>query len=233
MLLAGRAVWWERRRALIVADTHLGKAAAFRAAGVPVPEVVEADLQALGGLIDAMSAEQLVVVGDLIHCATGRTDAVIESVGAWRGERPGLAITLIRGNHDERAGDPPRAWGFEVFNGPHALDGSDGVCFVHDPDRQVCPEGRATIGGHLHPSIVLSDGTSSLRAPCFWLRPRSAVLPAFGRFTGTLTIRPRAGDRVFVVGDDEVVEARTLARDDGRSADAAPARSSRRRAGAG
>jgi hypothetical protein len=31
------------------------------------------------------------------------------------------------------------------------------------------------------------------------------VLPAFGAFTGSAVVRPRAGDQVFVVADDEVM----------------------------
>ena len=36
-LLPERAIYWERERALVVADLHWGKAATFRAAGVPLP----------------------------------------------------------------------------------------------------------------------------------------------------------------------------------------------------
>ena len=36
-LLPERALHWIRERTLFVADVHLGKAAAFRAGGVPVP----------------------------------------------------------------------------------------------------------------------------------------------------------------------------------------------------
>jgi len=32
------------------------------------------------------------------------------------------------------------------------------------------------------------------------------VLPAFGEFTGTYTVQPTSGDRVFVVADDRVIE---------------------------
>ena len=36
-LHADRALYWPRRRMLIVADVHLGKAAAFRSHGIPIP----------------------------------------------------------------------------------------------------------------------------------------------------------------------------------------------------
>lgn len=208
VLLPQRAVWWARRRTLIVADLHLGKAAAFRAAGVPVPEVVHADLARLGEAIDGTGAERLVIVGDLIHAPTGRTRAVMDAVTAWRSDaaRRGLRVELVLGNHDLGAGDPPAAWGMGVHRPPMAAAEDGAIAFVHDPDTEACDD-RACIGGHLHPSVVLGDGATSLRAPCFWVRERTMVLPPFGRFTGTRNIRPRAGDRVFVVGEGEVVEA--------------------------
>ncbi|TXD50975.1 DEAD/DEAH box helicase, partial [Ralstonia sp. TCR112] len=36
-LLPERALWWPVQRMLMVADAHFGKAATFRARGVPVP----------------------------------------------------------------------------------------------------------------------------------------------------------------------------------------------------
>jgi uncharacterized protein len=38
VLLPGRAAWMPATRTLLVADLHLGKAATFRHAGIPVPE---------------------------------------------------------------------------------------------------------------------------------------------------------------------------------------------------
>src|SRR5581483_12363457 len=37
LLLPERALLWERTGTLVVADAHLGKAAAFRAAAIPLP----------------------------------------------------------------------------------------------------------------------------------------------------------------------------------------------------
>ncbi|NBP80976.1 hypothetical protein EBU58_09735, partial [bacterium] len=37
-LLPGRGAWLPTSRTLLVADLHLGKAASFRHAGLPVPE---------------------------------------------------------------------------------------------------------------------------------------------------------------------------------------------------
>lgn len=210
-LLPQRAIYWPRRRTLVIADTHFGKAATFRAAGLPVPEVIAADLELLSALVSHHACTRLIFAGDLLHAAAGRTAAVFDALGEWRARHSELDIALVRGNHDARAGDPPESLGFRVLDEPAADAEDDGcICFVHHPEV-AGPVGRCTIGGHLHPAAVLSDGVAaSLRAPCFWFRQTSAVLPAFGRFTGCSTIAATAGDRVFVIGDGEVIEARTV-----------------------
>lgn len=208
LLTSDRAMVLPRTRSLLVADLHLGKAAAFRASGVPVPEVIAADLAVLGAAIDASAATHLYVVGDLIHALHGRTAAVLEGFASWRATRPRLEITLVRGNHDARAGDPPRDWGIRVVDAPFQPWAEVAVELVHDPDRE--PSGRVpSVGGHLHPAVRMRGGVTSLRAPCFWARGGGAgsmVMPAFGRFTGAMAVRPREGDRVFAIGPGEVVE---------------------------
>ena len=63
------------------------------------------------------------------------------------------------------------------------------------------------LAGHLHPSVDLAGPARQRgRFPCFWLGARGAVLPAFGDFTGSSAIAPVAGDRVFVIAGDQIVE---------------------------
>src|SRR5512140_483642 len=72
-LLAQRALFWPRERALFVADVHLGKAASFRAGGVPVPRGSTAsDLERLSVLVARTGAQRLAVLGDFLHAAAGR-----------------------------------------------------------------------------------------------------------------------------------------------------------------
>jgi hypothetical protein len=52
----------------------------------------------------------------------------------------------------------------------------------------------------------LSAGNDGLSSPCFHFTPQLAVLPAFGTFTGSHSIRPAREDRVFVIGPDEVID---------------------------
>lgn len=210
-LLPDRAVAWPARRTLLVADLHLGKSSSFGAAGIPVPDTTPRTLGRLGELLRATGAERLVVLGDLMHARSGRTEETLRAFATWRRSHAGLSILLIRGNHDVSAGDPPSEWMIDSVEAPKR---EDPFALCHTP--QECDPAAASrrsdpplygLCGHLHPVHVLHDGgVSSVRASCLWMTPTHAVLPAFGDFTGGQRIRPRHGDRVFLYGESEVVE---------------------------
>jgi len=200
-LLPDRAVWWPARCTLLLADLHLGKASAFRSAGVPVPErTTRADLARLDALLEQFAPERMVILGDLIHAPTGRTAVVLEQVAAWRDGHRSLDILLIRGNHDRRSGDPPTSWRMTCSPGAHE-DGP--FVYRHEPEPH---ERGYVLAGHLHPAAALTGAGPPMKAPCFWFGSGVGVLPAFGSFTGTKVVRPKRGDRVFVVGCGEVVD---------------------------
>jgi DNA ligase-associated metallophosphoesterase len=199
MLLPQRAAFLPGRRLLLVADAHLGKAGSFRRLGVPVPEATTgATLARLSQAIGATGAAGVVFLGDLLHSRHGRSAATLQAVGRWRHERhPALEMTLVRGNHDAGAGDPPADWAMRCVDGPWRLDG---LAFAHHPEAQP---GHYVLAGHLHPvARVVGRGAEALRLPCFHFGPAVGVLPAFGEFTGGQVTPRAAGDRVFVVAGD-------------------------------
>ncbi len=212
-LLPSRCAFLPHSRALLVADIHLGKPAAFGAHGIPVPvATAAADLARLGAAIDSVSPQRLYILGDLLHAKTGRDAATFDAVRAWRCERGSLPITLVRGNHDDKAGDPPREWGIDCVDEPFAL-GSISLCH-YPPERPdaACAglrdiAGVFTIAGHVHPVIGM-EGPARMneRVPCFVAGAWGLVLPAFGSFTGGKRVKPAAGERYFAVGDGCVIE---------------------------
>src|SRR5688572_30053218 len=110
-LLPERALWWERQRTLFIADPHFGKASAFRAAGIAVPELShDADLVRLDDVLSATAAARLVILGDFFHAKAGRTDATLTALAAWRNRHMKLEVILVPGNHDRHAGAPPDEW---------------------------------------------------------------------------------------------------------------------------
>ena len=199
-LLAQRAAFLPAYKTLLVADAHIGKAQSFRRLGVPVPGGTTAEtLQRLGAAVAATGARQVVFLGDLLHSARGRNASTWAAVAQWREQHRHLALTLVRGNHDNRAGDPPPEWGVDCIDGPLLLGP---LALAHHPQPRP---GHYVLAGHIHPAAVLGGRAHDrLRLPCFHFGPQVGVLPAFGAFTGMHVMRRDSGDRVFVVAGDAV-----------------------------
>ena len=202
-LLPQRAVWREESSVLFVADVHLGKAAAFRAAGLPVPAgTTRENLARLDALIEALQPRRLVVLGDLFHARAAYRDATLQDVAAWRAKRSRLAVTLVAGNHDARAGAPPAVLDLELVDEPFALDGLELRHAPLDDDA----DGPPTLAGHLHPAARLSGRAhDSLRLPCFVMRGRQLILPAFGEFTGGSLAAADAATALCLIAGDRFV----------------------------
>lgn len=213
------AVYLPQLQTWLIADAHFGKAVSFRRLGVPVPRGTTSDtLARLSGLLDQQPGRHLIFLGDFLHSARAHAAGTQAALMQWRVAHPSLPLTLIRGNHDERAGDPPAALGIQVVDEPFLLEGEGGrLALCHHP--QQIP-GAYVLAGHWHPCITVTGRAHDrLRLPCFWLGPDPAseanprslaaapatgILPAFGAFTGMHPIERRAGDQVFAIAGDRV-----------------------------
>lgn len=200
VLLPEHALWLPAFDALLVADLHWGKAAAFRAANVPVPSgTTAADLARLTRVLAATRATRLIVLGDLIHARHGRHADTMATIAAWRAEHTQLAIDLVRGNHDAHAGDPPDDLEIRCVD---ALALGPFAC-VHEPDER---DDGYVLAGHVHPHVSLSArGKQHVRLACFAFGPLRGVLPAFSSFTGGGMYERLHNDAVYAIAGDEVL----------------------------
>lgn len=198
-LLAQKAVYWPARKMLIVADIHFGKAAAFRALGVPVPRgTTTQNLAALDDLLDGHACDEIVFLGDFLHARAAHAPATLAAMLAWRARHPRLRLTLVRGNHDAHAGDPACALRIAMVDEPHTVGA---FAFCHHPDTAAT---AYVLAGHVHPVFRLRAARGGLRLPCFLLGQARAILPAFGAFTGGHAVRAAAGETVFVTADASI-----------------------------
>jgi uncharacterized protein len=195
-LLPERALWWPAEHTLFVADLHLGKAASYRALGQPVPGgTTQQNIARLDALIERLAVRELVFLGDFLHAAQSRTSGVMAALDQWRARHPQLTCTLVRGNHDSRAGDPPLSLDIAVVDEPHLI--GPFACCHHPQDHAT----HFVLAGHLHPVCTLHGaGRDSLRMPCFVHEGRQALLPAFGEFTGGWHVERAPGRRFYGVG---------------------------------
>ncbi|WP_312685167.1 ligase-associated DNA damage response endonuclease PdeM [Stenotrophomonas chelatiphaga] len=195
ILLGERALRIPRLRAVLIADLHLGKADIFRRAGIALPVGgTAADLKRLQQLVERADCEQLWILGDVLHGPLHRAPWYSHWL-AWREQRPGLAVHVVRGNHDRALS--PAALQVQVHEEQAALGP---FLLRHEPE----PDAQAhVIGGHLHPLAALPG--LPRRLPAFWLRERVTVLPAFSQFTAGVVPVLAAGERMVACVDTAAV----------------------------
>lgn len=200
--LADKALYWERTRTLIASDIHIGKAASFRANGIPVPHGTTAqNLNRLTHLLKLTRAKRLLILGDLYHSADGRSAETDKAFASWRALLHTIHVTLVRGNHDLKAGDPPPELHVECID--NSLE-EHGVTLCHEP---LPRHSKPFIAGHVHPCFTLSDRFGpSLRVPCFVKSRTGLLLPAFGEFTGMHSMKPQQEDVFYLCYENSVRE---------------------------
>lgn len=205
--LPDRAIWWPSESTLIVSDLHLGKAAHFRRHGIAVPNAVNTNtLERLSALVSGHRPRRLLVLGDLFHSEENSEwlefKAWLSDLNAepWFEE-----FRLVEGNHDIL--HPSAFDGVRLERSARWAHGN--WMFVHDPaDLADLPDGRFGVSGHLHPALSLvGKGRQSLKLPCWWysVERRVLVVPTFGTFTGSVSVKPQPGDSCWVTTGEAVI----------------------------
>ncbi|MBK9273379.1 MAG: ligase-associated DNA damage response endonuclease PdeM [Flavobacteriales bacterium] len=194
-------LFWRERNWLLVSDLHLGKAAHFRKAGVPLPEGDDAaTLERLAQVLDHFKPDRLIILGDLFHSDLNRSWDGFEAWCRSRNEE----VHLVPGNHDRLSERRYRDAGLMVHEEEVLVDG---IILRHDPMDRSDERPGHRIGGHLHPGVVLSGaGQQRITLPCFVTSPTSTVLPAFGLRQGLFKIRPTPMQRVFACTPTSVLD---------------------------
>lgn len=181
-----RTLFWEKQKALVLSDIHVGKSAHFRKNGIAMPQnVLQNDLKRLSSLIAHYNPEKILIVGDLLHAGS---NSEVDFFCRWKENYNRTEFHLITGNHD-RISRVVAEQLCLTSQEPVAEFGS--LIFSHDciPDHP-----KFQINGHIHPGIVLQNAVRKIRLPAFACTEKQLILPAFSEFTG-LDIRntPRKG----------------------------------------
>lgn len=180
------ALWRPARRALIVADLHLGKSERLARRGGPLlpPYETAQTLDRLAAEIAALDPAEVICLGDSFDdraAAAGLDPAArarLEAMAAGR------RWTWVEGNHDPGPNGltaPGMAQAAELRAGP--------LIFRHIAAAEAAP-GTGEVSGHYHPKGRLPGGGGA--RPCFVLTGARLILPAFGHYTGGLCARDPA-----------------------------------------
>lgn len=149
----------------VLADLHLGYAAARRAVGEAVPDLNHRGWRHRLSALYRRGVRRLIVAGDLVE-----RGCVWQAAARWAKQqaRLGVAVQLVPGNHD--AGLPPLA-GVELLPEPLQLGRWS---IRHAPPFSSHQE--ACLAGHLHPALRLAGFPQTV--PCFLWQENAVVLPA-------------------------------------------------------
>lgn len=169
--------------ALIVSDLHLGKAEriARREGRLTPPYETRETLVRLAAAIDAIRPSTVVCLGDSFdddRAAQALDDAARTEIGALMAGRRWI---WIAGNHDPA----PVGLGGES----RAEIGIGALTLRHE----AAPGATAEISGHYHPKARLRGPSR----PAFLIDANRIVLPAFGAYTGGLSVAAPEFDQLF------------------------------------
>ena len=200
-LLPQGAVYWQEQKALLLADVHLGKVSHFRKNGYAIPAQIQFSFyQKMEQLLTAHNVEKIFFLGDLFH---SDRNAEWDRFVTWNQSLSQQTI-LVKGNHDILPTKVLEQSGLFVVTEWMEKN----ILLTHHPtDRS----GLFNFSGHIHPGVRLQGaGRQRLKVPCFFHQPNQMILPAFGDFTGLHLLQPKAGDRVYALTGDAVVEIKIV-----------------------
>jgi DNA ligase-associated metallophosphoesterase len=180
------ALFWEDERLLVVSDLHLEKGSSFATRGVLLPPYdTIATLGRLAAVIARHDPRMVIALGDSFHDRTAHqrlSGPDRDAIAALQVRRDWIWIS---GNHDPSL---PSELGGIVAS--EVAIGS--IAFRHEPTGA-----SGEIAGHLHPKARVATRGRSMERRCFACDGERAVMPAFGAYTGGLSIRDAAFAKIF------------------------------------
>ena len=200
-LLAEKAVYWEEKKTVILADIHIGKGTVFRKAGIPIPQgIMDDDLLNITRLLTHLNAEKCIIVGDLIHAQSGISPEVKKKFSDWL-QNTKCEIHLVLGNHDHALiNNLPAEWPLHIHNEGLLIEP---FYFSHFP---IYKEEWFVWSGHLHPKVEISNNYDRLVLRCFQIFKDLAIIPAFGFFVGGTLVKKSKDCKIYIIADDAVIE---------------------------
>ena len=174
-LVGGRALYWPREQALLVADLHLEKASFFAKGGQMLPPYDSREtLERLALAIRETGARRVIALGDNFHDDGGTARLEPHAAGMLAALTRAVEWVWIVGNHDPSL---EKGVGGEVI-GEAMLSGL--VLRHKAKPGETAPE----LSGHFHPRLMLATRGRRIARPCVVASERRMILPAFGALTG-------------------------------------------------
>jgi DNA ligase-associated metallophosphoesterase len=138
--------------------------------------------------LTSTGAQRLILLGDSFHDGDAHARIDGTDLARLKALTASVATVWITGNHDPSLPDD--------LGGTIMVEATLGsVTLRHEP-RQLS-ENEFEIAGHLHPAASLAQRGRRIRCKCFIGDDRRIVMPAFGSYTGALSISAEPFSQLF------------------------------------
>lgn len=182
--LPSGALHWPAQNMLCVSDLHLGKAQRYAVQGGSAlpPYEVHDTLLRLDHDIAALKPRSVICLGDSFDRLDASRDLDLDARDWITRLQAGRKWIWIEGNHDP---------GPVELGGTHLAELRSGALTF----RHIAQAGTAgmaeksEISGHYHPKITLTLKGRTLSRRCFAYDENRLIMPAFGTYTGGLSVR--------------------------------------------
>lgn len=188
-----KLMFWKSEETVILSDIHIGKASHFRKNGIGITaSLFKAEIEKLENCILKYNPQKVIIVGDLFHSYKNNE---VELFGNWIKQFQYIEWHLVKGNHDIL----PENEYSNIGIATHLQLQIKNIVFTHELPQKA-QEHIYYITGHIHPSIKVAIGKNNQKTlPCFFFGQQHAILPSFGLFTGTHTVKPTKKDCVYAI----------------------------------
>ena len=179
-LTTGRALYWPREQALLVADLHLEKASFYAQHGQLLPPYDSREtLERVSLAIRETGARRVFTLGDNFHDSAGADRLEPHAAGMLAALTRATDWVWITGNHDAS---------MEARSGGALAEELEiaGIILRH---QAQAGETRPELSGHYHPRLQITVRERHIRRPCAVVSQDAngsgrVILPAFGALTG-------------------------------------------------
>ena len=174
---------------LIISDLHLEQGTSLARRGIHVPPFDTAStLAVLDATVSTINPKRLIFLGDSFHDGEGETRLDEAHLKVLRRLTLNYETIWIIGNHDPH---PPQSLGGQ---GAESIM-LGGLTLRHEPAKNLSNE--IEVAGHLHPGCGLNLRGRHVRGKCFIADQNRLIMPAFGAYTGALSINSTAFNGLF------------------------------------